>query len=232
MGSVATLLVRALTYALPPFLAAEQGYGHALALALFLGVLDGWFRLHVARTARSLVAETDALVIASGLDSVRTAWSNVLAIEVWHRLNRMDYVAVHYRGTAGNTVATCWAQGQREDLLLFVQECAKLAQAAGPRNTIARANLGDHAVDLALLRRLSLDLALALLVGMLCGITSHAIWLGAAAGLPSTLMAAAPYLHRAELVRSEGVWWQHHKNGELTRLRVIPRSLRLWTRAL
>jgi len=39
---------------------------------------------------------------------------------MWRRLNRVDYVAVHYRTTAGNEVATCWEQGRREELLLFV----------------------------------------------------------------------------------------------------------------
>jgi hypothetical protein len=73
-----------------------------------------------------------------------------------------------------------------------------------------------------------LDVALALLVGILCEIPSHAIWLGAAAGLLSAAMATTPYLHRPKLVRKDGVWWQRRGNGELTRLHVIPRSLRLW----
>lgn len=225
---LATWLVRVVTYSLPTLMSKEQGQGYTLAVTLFLGALDGWFRLRLARTARSLVADADALVISSGLDSARVAWSNVLAIEVWHRLNRVDYVAVHYRTTTGRSVATCWDQDSRDELLLFVRECAVFAQAAAPRRTIARAHLGHHAVYLALLRHLLLDMALALLVGMLCGVVSHALWLGAAAGLLSASMAATPYLYRSELVRIDGVWWRPRRNGELARLRVVPRSLRLW----
>jgi hypothetical protein len=91
-----------------------------------------------------------------------------------------------------------------------------------------RAHLGDRGVYLALLRRLSLDIASALLVGLLCSNASHALWLGAAAALLSASLAATPYLHRAELVLHDGVWWQHRNNGDLTRLRVVPKSLRLW----
>ena len=229
---LATWLVRAVTYSLPTIAWTEQGQGYSLALALFLGALDGWFRLRLARTARSLVAEADALVISSAFDSARIAWSDVLAIEVWHRLNRVDYAAMHYRTKAGNSVATCWEQGRREELLLFVRECAALAHAARPHRTIVRVHLGDHAVYSALLRRLALDVALALLVGLLCGIASHAIWLGAAAGLLSALMAATPYLHRPELVHSAGAWWHRRGNGELAPVPVMPQSLRLWARYL
>jgi hypothetical protein len=225
---LATGLVRVVTYSVPTLVSMEQGQGYALALALFLGAVDGWFRLRLARTARSLVADADALVISSGLDSARVAWPDVLAIEVWHRLNRLDYVAVHYRTTTGRSVATCWDQDSRDELLLFVRECAVIAQAATPHRTIARAHLGHHAVYLALLRHLLLDIAVALLVGMLCGIASYALWLGAAAGLLSTSMAATPYLDRSELVRIDGVWWRPRRNGELERLRVVPPSLRLW----
>jgi hypothetical protein len=225
---LATWLVRAVTYSLPTIEWTGQGQGYALALALSLGALDGWFRLRLARTAQSLVAEADALVISSAFDSARIAWSDVLAIEVWHRLNRVDYTAVHYRTKAGNSVATCWEQGDREQLLRFVRECAALVHAAGSHRTIARVHLGDRAVYLALLRRLALDMALALLVGLLCGNASHAIWLGATAGLVSASMAATPYLHRSELVHSAGVWWHRHGNGELVRVAVIPQSLRLW----
>lgn len=225
---LATWLVRAVTYSLPSLVWTGQGPACAAAVALFLGAVDGWSRLRLARTARSFVAEANALVISSGLTSARIAWSNVLVIEVWHRQNRVDYAAVHFRTPAGNSVATCWEQGHREELLLFVRECAALVRAASPRRTIARVHLGDKAVYLTLLRRLLLDLALALLVGVLCGIASHAVWLGAAAGLLSTLIAATPYLHHSELVHKDGVWWQRRRSGELARLTVLPRSLRLW----
>lgn len=223
-----TWLVRVVAYGLPTLVSTEQGQGHALVAALFLGALDGWFRLRLARSARSLVADADALVIRSGLDSARIAWSNVLAIEVWHRLSRVDYLAVHYRTATGRAVATCWGQDRRDELLLFVRECAVLARAAGPNRTMVRAHLGHHAVYLALLRHLLLDVALALLVGLLCGIAGRALWLGAAAGFLSASIAATPYLHRSELVRIDGAWWRTRRNGELARLRVVPRSLRLW----
>ncbi len=227
-SSLAIFLVRAVTYTLPTLSWAEQGQGLALTFALFLGSLEGWFRLRLARTAQSLSPEDEALVIKSGLAATRVAWSDVLAIEVWHRLNRVDYVAVHYRANAGNLVATCWEQGRREELLQFVEQCAVLTKAARPHGPIARIHFGDHAVSLALLRRLSLDLTLALLVGLLCGIASHAVWLGAAAGLVSTAIAATPYLNRAELVRRDGVWCERRRNGLLVPVRVLPPSLRLW----
>lgn len=229
---LATWLVRAVTYSLPSFMWTEQGRGYAAALALFLGAVDGWSRLRLTRSARSFVAETDALVVSSGLASDRIAWSDVLAIEIWHRPNRVDYAAVHYRAPAGKSVATCWEQDHREELLRFVRQCANRVQAVGPRRTIARVHLGDQAVYLALLRRLSLDVALALLVGVLCGIASHAVWLGAAAGLLSTFIAGAPYLHHSELVHKDGVWWQRRRNGELAPLAVVPLSLRLWAGCL
>jgi len=229
----ATSLVRAATYSVPTLVSAGQGQGFALVLALFLGALDGWFRLRVARTARSLVAETDALVISSAFASTRIPWSSVLAVEVWQRLNAVDYVALHYRAPNGNSVATCWEQGSREELLLFVRHCAELAQVAGLRRTVAFAHLGDRDVYAPLFGRLLVDLAVALLVGVLCEITGRAIGLGAAAGFLSTAMAAAPYRYREELVRSDdGVWRRRAKNGELTPLRVIPRSVGLWIRAL
>jgi len=225
---LAVWLVRGVAYCLPALVWEQQGPGYATAFALFLGLIDGLFRWRVARTARSFVAEADALVISSGLDTARVAWSNVLAIEVWHRLNRVDYCAVHYRTTAGNQVATCWEQGRREELLLFVRKCAALAKAARPRRTIARVSLSDRAAYLDLLRRLSLDLALAVLVGMLCGIVGPALWLGAAAGLVSSSLAATPYLHCTALVRRHGVWWRRRKNAKLERLRGLPPSLRPW----
>jgi hypothetical protein len=225
---LATGLVRAVTYSLPTLLWTAHGQEYALTLALFLGAFDGWCRLRLARTARSLVAEADAMVFSSAFDPARVAWSDVLAIEVWHRLNRVNYAAVHYRTKAGNSVATCWEQGGREELLLFVKECAALAHAASPRRTITRACLRDRAVYLSLLRRLWLDVALALSVGFLCGIPSHAIWLGAAAGLLSGTLATTPNVRRSELVHRDGVWWYRRRNGVLTRPTVVPRSLRLW----
>jgi hypothetical protein len=224
----ATWLVRAVTYGAPTLEWARQGSAFALALALFLGAVDGWFRVRVSRSAQSFAAEADALVISSGVQNVRVAWSHVLGVEVWHRLNRVDYVAVHYRATAGASVATCWEQGARDELLQFVRQCAERVQAVGPRTTLALADLGDRTVRLALQRRLAVDLALALLVGIFCGIASHAIWLGAAAGVVSTLMVTAPHLGRKELAMKDGVWWERRRNGELSRLRVIPPSLKLW----
>ncbi len=225
---MATWLVRLVTYSLPTLVSTEQGQGYALVVALFLGALDGWFRLRLARTARSLVADADALVITAGLGSVRVAWSSVSAIEAWHRLNRVDYVAVHYRTTTGRAVATCWDQDRRDELRLFVRECAAFVRAAGPNPAIVRAHLGHQAVYLALLRHLLFDVALALAVGVLCGIASRALWLGAAAGFLSTAMAATPYLSRSELVRMHGAWWHRRRNGELQRLRAVPPALELW----
>lgn len=225
---LAIWLVRGVVYSVPTLFWNQQGPRYATAFALFLGFIDGLFRWRVARTARSFVAETDALVISSGLETTRVAWSNILAIEVWHRLNRVDSAAVHYRTTAGNEVATCWEQGRREELLLFVRKCAALAKAARPRRTIVRVNLGDRAAYLTLLRRLSLDVVIAVLVGMLCRIVGPALWLGAAAGVISASLAATPYLSCTALVRRDGVWWRRRRDGKLIRLRVLPRSLRLW----
>jgi hypothetical protein len=225
---LAVWLVRGVTYCMPALFWDRQEPSFAFAFALFLGLIDGLFRWRVARTARSFVAETDALVISSGLATARVAWSNVLAIEVWHRPNRVDSAAVHYRTTSGYEVATCWEQSHRAELVLFVRRCAAFAKAARPRRTIVRVNLSDRAAYSALLRRLLLDVALAGLAGMLCGTPCHALWLGATAGLLSAALAAIPYLHCATLVRRDGMWWRRRKNGELTRLRSLPRSLRLW----
>lgn len=229
---LATALVRAATFSAPIIAVTEQGQGFAPTLALFLGVLDGWFRLRVARTARSFVVEADALVIRAALDTVRIAWSDLLAVEVWHRWNRVDHVAVHYRAPTGISVATCWEQGNREGLQELVRKCAALVQRDRSRTTIRRAHLGDRTVLLALLRRLSLDLALALSVGALCGLTRQAIWLGTLAALPSTLMAATRYLHPKELELKDGLWCERRNNGQLVPLRVIPRSLRHWVDCL
>lgn len=230
---VATSLVRAVTYSVPILVYAGQDHGFALVLALFFGGLDGWFRLRVARTVHTLAAETDALVISSGFASARIAWSSVLSVEVWQRLNRVDYVALHYRARNGNAVATCWEQGSREELRRFVRRCAELAQVAGPLRTVAFAHLGDRDVHAPLLRRLSFDLVIALLVGVLCGIAGRALGLGAAAAFLSTSMAAAPYRYRKELVLSDdGLWRRRAKNGELTPLSVIPPPLGPWIRAL
>jgi len=228
----AATLVRGVTYSLPAFVLEQEGLHNALAFSLLLGLLDGWLRVRVARNARSFVAEPSALVVASGLQVSRIAWPNVLAVEVWHRHNRLDYVAVHYRTTAGNVVATCWGQDQGEKLVAFVRQCAALAQAEHPRRTIVRAYLGDRGVYLPLLRRSSLDLAGALLVGLICRNPAHALWLGAAAVLVSTLLAVAPHLHRANLVLRDGVWWQLRANSEPAPLRVLPNSLRLWASCL
>ena len=229
---VATALVRAATFSAPIIASTEQGQGFAPTLALFLGVLDGWFRLRVARTARSFVVEADALVIRAGLDTLRIARPDVTAVEVWHLWNRVDYVAIHYQVPAGISVATCWEQGNREGLLALVRKSAALVQLDRSRTTVRRAHLGDQTVRLALLRRLLLDLALALSVGVLCGLIRDAIWLGTLAALPSTLIAAARYLHPKELELRDGIWCERRSNGELVPLRVIPKPLRPWVDGL
>jgi hypothetical protein len=75
-------------------------------------------------------------------------------------------------------------------------------------------------------------LSRALLVGAHCGIASHAVLLGATAGVLSTVLATTLYLCHSELVHKDGVWWQRRKDGELARLTAVPRSLRLWTSCL
>jgi hypothetical protein len=140
--------------------------------------------------------------------------------------------AVHYQAPGGNFVATSWEQGNRERLLEFVRKSAKLVQRAGARTTITRAHLGDRPVRFALLRRLSLDLALALSVGVLCGVARDAIWLGTLAALPSTLLAATRYLRLKELELRDGIWCERRHEGELVPLRVIPRALRPWVDCL
>lgn len=231
LGNFVNWLLRGVTCSLPTLLWAQRWPLEAAAAALFLGLLDGWSRLRLARTARAFVAEPEGLVISSGLDSIRVAWSDVLAVEVWHRMNRVDYAAVHYRTPAGNVVATCWDQDHREELLGFVRRCAALANAGNPPRRIVRVHLGDRAAYVTLLRRLSLDVAMALTLGMLGGVASHALWLGATAGLVSASLAATPYLQPAELVLHDGIWWQRTK-GTLKPLRAVPGSLRFWAGCL
>ena len=113
-----------------------------------------------------------------------------------------------------------------------MRQCAALAQAENPRLTIMRASVADPSVYLSLLRRSSLDLAAALLVGVIFNNPVPALWLGAAAVSASTLLAVAPHLHRTNLVLRDGVWWQLRANSEPARLRVVPNSLRLWASCL
>lgn len=228
----ASWLVRVAAYAWPTLVSLQDGFGSALPFALACGLMDGLFRLQVGRNARSFVAEADALVIASGFSTLRIAWSKVTAIETWQQRNRVDLVAVHYEGDAGIAVATCWDQNHREECQAFVRRCAELVQTAGPRSSITRASLAERSVQLLLLRHLALDVAITLLAGILCGVVGQAIWLGLATATVSTSLAASVFLRSARLEAKDGLWWRRGNGEKLERLRVVPRSLRLWVDCL
>lgn len=57
--------------------------------------------------------------------ALHLAWPrDVLAIQTWQRINRVGYVAVHYRSAGGPVVATCWEQNGHEEMVAFVRERA------------------------------------------------------------------------------------------------------------
>jgi len=230
-SGLACLLVRSTSCLLPTVLLLQHDIATAVVVAMSLGVADGWSRLWVSRTADSFTAELDGLVISSGLASRCVAWADVLAIQTWQRINRVDYVAIHYRSADGPAVATCWEQNGHEEMVAFVRECA--GAVTSQRETVALGAIRDRAIWSALLTRFVLDVVVALTWGFVLGIVGPALLLGTVAASVSTVFASTRYSLRPTTLRlKDGLWWLRGTNGSDRALRTVPRSLRLWVNSL
>jgi len=232
IAPVYALLLRVGAWCFPLTTLAHGPSTAALVGALFLGVAQGRSRLMASRTARSLLAGDDSLTIRAGSRAERVGWSSVLAVETWQRMNRVQYVAVHYRRDGRRRVATCWDQGGQADLLDFVRACAAGVSRGAPRGAIVVAGLRDPQVGLALLGRFLVDVAATASVGLADGLFTRALGLGLiSAGVAALFEASRSPLTPLQLVSDQGVWWRSTARGRL-RLDTIPCSLRDWVRAL
>lgn len=230
-SGVACLLVRSTSCLLPTVLLSQHDFATGMVAALSLGLADGWSRLWISRTAGSFAAEVEGLVVSSGLASRRIAWADVMAIQTWQRINRVDYVVVHYRSASGMAVATCWEQNGHDELVAFVRACTGAVTPG--RETIALAGLQDRAIWAPLFKRLALDVAVASILGFVLGVVGPAFTLGLTAASVSTLLASSRYAPRApSLVLRDGRWWQSGTDGTVHALQTLPRSLRFWLNAL
>jgi len=225
------LLVRFAMWGLPA--AAVIGHDHVTALvtAAFLGLTDGWFRLWISRTSRSLLAEAQGLAIASGFGVRVVAWTDLLAIQTWRGLKRTDYVAVHYRNGGRIEVASCWDQNGHDELLALVCACAAHVRSNARHLSITLAGLREPGVYLPLLRRFTQDAVIATVVGCIIGVMGSVFALGLLSASLSTLVVAIRHPLRATtLVQRGGLWCS--QGVEPSPLRPLPSALRLWVRCL
>jgi hypothetical protein len=226
------LVLRAGSWLFPLTTLHHDVSGAAVCGALLMGIVYGRSRLMTSRTARSLVATRDRLTISRALGAERVDWSSVLAIESWQRMNRVKYVAVHYRSAGRTQVATCWDQDADEDLQEFLHQCAAAVSSNAPRDAITVAGLLDRGVWLPVVRRFVIDVAVTASAGFAFGLARRALAFGLiTASVAALLEVSRCPLTTMQLVSSEGLWWRSTQRG-LRRLRLIPRSLRLWVRAL
>lgn len=232
VSSISPLLlfmVRGASSIVPLYVLVHQNLRSAITLALFLGCADGSARLRFSRTARSLVAKSSGLVIASALGSSRIAWANVLGVETWQRVNDVNHVAIHYRGERGGAVATCWEQFTRSELVRFVTACAARVNAKSERTTITLVALSERGVWLPILQRIAQDVAVAACIAL---VLKPALLLGALTTSVSAVVACSSYFPTTRtFVLKDGVWWLETKRGP-RRLKLIPPSLRMWVDAL
>ncbi|HYQ00979.1 MAG TPA: hypothetical protein VER96_20055 [Polyangiaceae bacterium] len=232
----AEFLIRLVMCAFPSAILVEQGAGMAAAMAVFLGMGDGNYRLG-SHTSRSLVADRRGLEITRGLNVQVVPWSDVSAIQAWQHFNRVDFVAVHYFRAGRINVATCASRYAENELRAFVHACANYVSVGAPRLSISTAGLGEPCIYRPLLKRFFQDVAAATLVGALLGVAGPSFVLGTLAALLSVAVAATRYSVRStKLVQKDGIWWAeghtHGRIGELRPLRAIPRALRLWVECL
>lgn len=222
-------LFRGVSWSLPLQPLAQGELRDAVVFALVLGCFEGSTRLRIHRTARSLEATARGLVITSAFATWRVPWAQVLAIETRRRGGGVDHVAVHYRSAGGGAVSTCWERFSRSELLAFVSACGARANKKKDRKKITLVGLSERGAWLPIVRRLALDLAIAV---CLSWFERRALLLGAIAGGMSALLACAEYAPKnRDFILKDGLWWRETKNG-LSRLHVIPPSLRLWVDAL
>jgi hypothetical protein len=225
------LLARFAIWLLPAAALIEYELAAALVAATFFGLADGWFRLWISRTSRSLLAEPHGLTIASGLGDRVVFWADLSAIQTWRGLKRVDYLAVHYRNAGRIEVATCWDQNGHDELVAFVRACAAQVCADTPQSSITLAGLSDPGVYLPLFQRFIEDVAVAAVVGWAIGAVSPAFLLGLFAASLSAGVAAIRHPFRTTtLVQQDGLWCSQ---GLAARpLCTIPRALRLWVESL
>ena len=219
---------------LPTIIFTPGHFGFSAATALWLGFMDGFARLWGSCSSRALVAEPEGLTISCLFSCRIVLWANVSAIRTWHHLNRLEYVAVHYRGADGRLqIASCLDQCDADELREFVSACAGYASSAAPRRNITFAGLRDQGVYLPLFRRFTQDIATATVVGWALGTMSTAIALGLLAASLSLLVALIRHPFRTTtFVEKEGLWCSGSRGLEARPLQLIPRSLQLWVRGL
>jgi hypothetical protein len=232
VSGLAALPVRLASWVLPSGLVLDGDVGMGLVAAIFLGATDGRVRLWMARTAAGFIARQHQLVISPGVQTVKIPWADVLAIETFEGVNRVDYVVVHYQSPSGLAAASCWEQNGRDDVLAFVRAAAARVNAESRRATITLAALRDQGVWRPLLERFIVDVAVASIVGLILGFVGTAALLGVLSASLSAGLAASRYsLQTTRLIWKDGLWWRA-KGSETRALRVVPPSLRLWVDAL
>lgn len=233
VSGLAALPVRLASWVLPSALVLDGDFGMGLVAAIFLGATDGRVRLWMARTAGGFIARQHQLVISPGIRTMKIPWADVLAVETFEGVNRVDYVLVHFQSSpSGVAAASCWEQNGRDELLEFVRAAAVRVNASSRRTTITLAALRDRSVWLPLLRRFLVDVAIASVLGLILGFLGKAALLGVVSASLSAGLAGSRYSFQAtRLTWKEGLWWC--STGSKTRvLRVVPPSLRLWVDAL
>jgi hypothetical protein len=221
----ADMLTRLLMCVLPAIAFTNGGLAMRAALALFLGLTDGWSRWWGSCTSLSFAAKPEGLTIASTFRVRVVPWENVAAIQTWHHFNQLDYAAIHYRHAGRIEVASCCDQYGEDDLRDFVRACA---ESVSQPPSITLAGLCERRVALPLFRRFAVDVALASVVGLALGVAFPAFLLSLLAASTSTLFAALRYrLRTTTLLLKDGLWC-----CEARPLRTVPRALRLWVRCL
>lgn len=223
------LVVRCAGWSVPLSVLIEQDLSAAVTLAVFMGIGDGYVRLLASRTARSLVAENDGLRIASGVQTLRVPWPDVLAVQTWWRPGGVEHVAVHYRSAAGGGVASCWEQHEHAELVDFINACGARVNGEAERQVITAMGLSERAVWGPIVRRALQDLAVAAGFAL---VLPPALLLGAITASVSALIACVRYpLRTRRFVWKDGAWHRETKRG-VKRLSTMPRSLRMWAHAL
>lgn len=228
---VGELCHRLLMCTLPTVLFGPHLVVMAAAMAVMLGIGDGYCRLWGVFTARSFAAQPEGLRVQSGSSVKLISWSDVLAIQAWHRFNHLDYVAVHHFCAGQIEVVNCMSQYAEQELRGFVCACARYVSSDAPRTSIRFAGLSDRSVHRRLLTRMVQDVAATTVVGTVLGSFGLSIFLGLLAASVSACVAASRYsTHSMNLVQKDGIWWID--GPEMRPLPAIPRGLRLWVRCL
>jgi hypothetical protein len=222
-------VVRCASWVVPLGVLIDRDLWAALSAALFLGIADGYVRLMTSRTARSLVAESEGLLISSAFQTSRIPWPQVLAVQTWSRPGGVEHVAVHYRSAAGGGVATCWEQHEHAELVDFIKACGARVNSESERQVITVLGLHERAVWAPLARRALLDVGVAACFALVLG---PALLLGVITAGVSAVIACSRYpLWTTRFFLKDGLWCRETKRG-VKRLSTVPRRLRMWVDAL